>query len=61
VMAGEVESQAYFGDHRLYTVRIGENRLLVKLPFDQRYSGSVAVSIPRGHLRLFGATSDFSV
>lgn len=58
IMSGEIVSHAYFGDHRLYTVQIGDEKLLVKSPFDQHLTGQVAVGIPRGHFRLFVATTD---
>jgi iron(III) transport system ATP-binding protein len=53
IFSGQIVAQAYFGDHRLYTVRIGEVTLLVKLPFDQQLAGYVHVAIPRHHLHLF--------
>ena len=53
VFTGQVVSQVYFGDHRLYTVQVGEVRLLAKLPFDQHLTGQVHVVIARSNLHLF--------
>jgi iron(III) transport system ATP-binding protein len=53
VFSGEVVSEAYFGDHRLYTVQTGQVTLLAKLPFDQRLAGQVHVVIPKSSLILF--------
>ncbi len=60
MLSGQIVSQAYFGDHRLYTVHVGDERLLVKLPFERHLAGRVVVAIPRGHMHLFPA-SDMAI
>ena len=58
VLSGQIASCAYFGDHRVYTVRIGHEELLVKTSFDQQLSGAVQVVIPRRHLHMFWNKGD---
>jgi iron(III) transport system ATP-binding protein len=53
VFTGQVVSEVYFGDHRLYTVQVGGVTLLAKLPFDQHLAGQVHVAIARSNLHLF--------
>jgi iron(III) transport system ATP-binding protein len=55
VFTGQVVSEAYFGDHRLYTVQVGEETLLAKMPFDRRVAGTVRVVIPSDFILLFAA------
>jgi iron(III) transport system ATP-binding protein len=61
VFTGQIVSMVYFGDHRLYTVRVGEVTLLAKLPFDQHMAGRVHVAIPRRNLHLFPSDSNAAV
>jgi iron(III) transport system ATP-binding protein len=62
ILFGKIVSHAYFGDHRLYTVQVGNERLLVKLSFDQHLTGRVVVTLPRENFRLFApATDDVAV
>jgi len=58
ILFGQIVSHAYFGDHRLYTVQVGNDELLVKLPSDQHLTGRVAVTIPRGNVRLFALAAE---
>jgi iron(III) transport system ATP-binding protein len=53
VFVGQVVGAAYFGDHRLYTIRVGGVGLVVKVPFDQQLSDQVYVALPAGNIHLF--------
>lgn len=59
--SGRIESNVYFGDHRLYTVRVAGKALLAKLPFDQHLTGEVHVVLPRANLHLFASDLGASV
>jgi iron(III) transport system ATP-binding protein len=55
---GTVTSAVYFGDHRLYRLKVGELTLLAKLPFDHHLAGKIRISIPPEDILIFPGQSD---
>jgi ABC-type Fe3+/spermidine/putrescine transport system ATPase subunit len=61
ILCGQVISETYFGDHRLYAVQAGAKTLLAKLPFDQRPAGIVHLVIPESAILVFPAENNVVV
>jgi ABC-type Fe3+/spermidine/putrescine transport system ATPase subunit len=56
--SGQIISGVFFGDHRLYTVAISDQRLLVKTSTSVELFKKVYVSIPRDRLCAFPKEAD---
>ncbi len=55
--SGRVVSEVFLGDHRVYTVNIGDHPLVVRTLASVRLNGGVAVHIPREKVCIFRAGS----
>jgi iron(III) transport system ATP-binding protein len=58
LFCGDVVSDAFFGNHRVYTVNIGDQQLLVWVPASLRLIGKVSVRIPPEKICVFRAGSE---